>query len=928
MRRHSSPIASSLLLGLVLLAAPGCARAPEDLYARASESASAGDAQSAVVDLKAALQKKPDFAAARVLLGAQMLELGDPEAAAKELQAAIKLGARPADLLQLLVRAELDRGNPAAALRMLAARPDRAFDADLWNFRGEALTATQDTQGALRAFGQALRLDARSADAHLGLARIAWAAGNLGEADREFARAATLGPANHRVWLAKGEFHLARRQFPPALAAFRTADKLAKGMNRWPAQVGVARTLLFSGDVAGAQKVVDEIIQEKPSLPMGRYVSALVAYQKHDRTKASAELDRVLARVPGHVPSISLQGAIYMDQQRWVDAKEALVRVVALTPKDVSARKMLATAYLRLGRVAKAVEVLEPARELAPGDPQLLAMLGAAYLQAGQSDRGLATMEQAAALAPSSPEFRTQLALGRLALGETATGTSELRTAANLRADDLRADVLLVMVLLRQGKAEEALAEAKRLIAEKPAEPVRYNLAALALLDLRQFDAAEAMLGQALRISPGFVAAQLNLAAIALRRGNVDLAYRQYEQIWNKGKRSYPALAALVQIDMRRGRARDAIARLERTCAEQPRALEPRSMLLAYYEQSRSVRKAAEIAKQSYDIQPRNPAVRLDYAKALLADGRSAQAIDVLEALVSDLPDALDARYALASARLAAGYANVARTDAEQALVLSQGKHVPTLALAIQLAADADGIAAAARWVKALRAERGDVPDVQMLEGDIATREKRWPDAIAAYQRALAAAPRQELLTRLVRAQVSAGRSDDARAALGSWLERHPEDRAAQSLLADIHFSAGNLRDAQRLYEAVLKATPEDPALLNNLAWVYLELGNPKANTVAEHALRLMPNSPDIMDTVAWTRFKAGRLSGVQELLRLAAERDPNPEIRFHLASVLVSIGDRINARDELDRILAPGTPAFPSREKAEALRRSLQGSA
>ncbi len=541
-----------LVAAFLAFALTACARSPEDLYARALEFSKAGDPGSAVVDLKNALQEQPNFGAARKLLGEQYLRLGDSASAIKELQRALEQGEAEHELLPLILRAELDNGNAAAVLERLNKLNADDLSASLWTLRGEALLDARDPSAARDAFANALRLDSSSADAHLGLARIAWAANDSATADREFAQSLKLAPNSPRAWLAKGDFALSRRQFPAAIEAFEAAHKSGQGFDRIRAKIGLARTYIFNGDKDKAQVNVDLVLKQAPDLPMAHYLAALLAHQKGEYPRAEEQLALVLARAPDHVPSIFLKGVVYAAQEKWLQAEQDLSRVVAMVPNDLQSRKLLATVYLRQGQVEKAITALEGAQSLGSDDPQFQAMLGGAYMRAGQSAQGMAAMERAAELAPTQPEFRTQVALGNLAIGDSALATEQLRAAANQSAEDMRSDMLLVMVLLRDKKFDEALAEAQRLIRENPKDPIRYNLAAAAWIGKGNDAQAEQVLRQALKINPKFGPAKLNLALLAQKRNDVDGAYRLFQEAFADDKTNYRALAAIVQIDLHR----------------------------------------------------------------------------------------------------------------------------------------------------------------------------------------------------------------------------------------------------------------------------------------------------------------------------------------------------------------------------------------
>ena len=141
-------------------------------------------------------------------------------------------------------------------------------------------------------------------------------------------------------------------------------------------------------------------------------------------------------------------------------------------------------------------------------------------------------------------------------------------------------------------------------------------------------------------------------------------------------------------------------------------------------------------------------------------------------------------------------------------------------------------------------------------------------------------------------------------------------------ILADLLAQDGQRAQARQAYEYVLRVSPDNPLALNNLAWILLADGDRNSVVYAERALLLSPNNPNVLDTVAWMRFKSGRRDGVLELLQRALKIRASPEIRYHLAEVLSSSGDRAGARRELDAILAPGAPLFTSRNLAVALRK------
>ena len=90
-----------MVAGLCVLLA-SCGRdSPESMVKSARDYLAKGDSSAAVIQLRNALQKTPNNAEARYLLGTTLTERRDPAGAVKELRMAVQLGypaARPAAL--------------------------------------------------------------------------------------------------------------------------------------------------------------------------------------------------------------------------------------------------------------------------------------------------------------------------------------------------------------------------------------------------------------------------------------------------------------------------------------------------------------------------------------------------------------------------------------------------------------------------------------------------------------------------------------------------------------------------------------------------------------------------------------------------------------------------------------------------------------
>ncbi len=228
------------------------------------------------------------------------------------------------------------------------------------------------------------------------------------------------------------------------------------------------------------------------------------------------------------------------------------------------------------------------------------------------------------------------------------------------------------------------------------------------------------------------------------------------------------------------------------------------------------------------------------------------------------------------------------------------------------------GIDAALATADRLQTQDQDFPAIKALKGDIYLAANRPADAVAAYTEANDAAPSSLLMTRLAGALLRSKRPDDATKLLLNWLSQHADDVVATEQVAEIDIATGKFDDAAKYLEQLLRMKPHDPVALNNLAWVYQQQGEPaKAQALARQAYVLAP-SPQTADTLGWILTTSGNAQNGVALLRQASGEASaaDPRILFHFAVALKDVGNRDEAKKNLETVVANKNDF---KEKAEA---------
>jgi tetratricopeptide (TPR) repeat protein len=139
------------------------------------------------------------------------------------------------------------------------------------------------------------------------------------------------------------------------------------------------------------------------------------------------------------------------------------------------------------------------------------------------------------------------------------------------------------------------------------------------------------------------------------------------------------------------------------------------------------------------------------------------------------------------------------------------------------------------------------------------------------------------------------------------------------------HYTAsGRYKDAIAQYQEIQRQAPANVVVLNNLASLYQREGDSRALATAEQALKLAPDNPSVQDTLGWILVEQGQVKRGQEWLRKALMAAPrHATIRYHHAVALARSGNRVQARAELEKLLAD-SPQFPDAEHARVLLKGL----
>lgn len=914
-----------LAISATVLTACGADEDPAKLTASARQYLDKDDAKAAIIQLKTALQKAPQSAEARFLLGRALLASGDAGGAAIELRRALELRHPEVEVAPELARALLAQGE----LRELTEKfgetslPDKAAEADLrvtlaraWGGLGRREEARAAAQAALRAvpdYGPAniflARLQADTGDID----------GAIAAADEQLQRT----PTDAEGWQVRGDLlAFGKRDADGALAAYRKALEIKP--DHVPAHSGAMTILLGKRDLEGAKAQLAALRKVLPKHPQTTYFAANVALLGKEIDKAQEHAQQLLKIAPNNPRVLQLAGAVEFERGSLVLAEGHLARAIALAPGLDVARRMLALVHLRRSEPGKALTVIQPLLERPEPGAAIWSMKAQAHVQLGELQEAEAAFAQAAKLNPDDERAQAALAVSKVLRGDTDAGLAQLRSLA-ADADSSVADLPLIATLVRKRDYDGALKAIDVLERKQPDRPVAASLRGRVLLAKGDRAGATKAFERALEIQPAFFPAAAALAQIALADKRPQDAQAIVDKVLAADPKNSQALIASAALKARAGAKREEIvAMFTRAIQQVPADAAPRLALINYQLAQKESKAALSTAQQAVAALPEHAGLLDALGRAQAISGDTQQAASSFGKLAKMMPSSPAPYLRLAEVHWAAKNADATIEALQRALAI-EPKQLQAQRALVETYMSKDMPAEARAVAQQIQQQRPKSDIGYLIEGNMDASRQRWDAALAVYRKGLEVAPKStELAMKIHTALAASKRVNEADRHASTWTKSNPDDAGFRFYLGDVALSRRDLPAAEQSYREVLRLQPENALALNNVAWLMAVQKKPGAVALAERAVELLPDRPVILDTLATALEADGQTAKAVAVQRQAlALNDKDPEMRLNLARLLVLTGDKSGARAELDKLAALGD-GFPRQRAVEALRKQL----
>jgi tetratricopeptide (TPR) repeat protein len=478
----------------------------------------------------------------------------------------LKPSDQTAAAVQLLrARALHAAGQPDAALAIVdRLEKDPASDPRLAFTLGVILAEWEKYDRAETAFSHALEGDPANLEILHNVGLAAFRAGHLDRAQNVFEIALRQRPEDVESLVNLARVHAARGSSETALVLLAQARRLAPG--RADLLAYLARMYAEAGFFNGAADAYEEYLKLQPQdhtarrergfsyCRFGRMQTALADlnwYVKDyprepvghfelglcetlgDESQALQHLSEALRLNPDFTQAHQARGWLLQREGKWQEALPDVKFVVEREPKNSMALLQMGRIYLELDRPAEAVVFLRRACELAPEHTGVLKQLHRALRSLGQNEEAAAVLQKLKTADPDRTPLKAAAQifdyLGLDPAEQRERFRRNLMHAITASPSDPELRVQLGVLLLSEGKAEEALAAFRECLALSPNARV-LNEGAAALVEHKQYSLAREFLTRVVAADPS-VENRLDLAAATFHSAGPEASLAEIEKI-------------------------------------------------------------------------------------------------------------------------------------------------------------------------------------------------------------------------------------------------------------------------------------------------------------------------------------------------------------------------------------------------------------
>jgi len=397
---------------------------------------------------------------------------------------------------------------------------------------------------------------------------------------------------------------------------------------------------------------------------------AALCFSSQQAAQGVKKIEMAQKRDPALSASYLNLASYYASSGEFAKAIEQYKALLKIDARNARALLGLAALYQISGREGEALAQYR--RGAQERIPEAFLAQASLYQKTGETDRAVQALDQAIKLDPGAAaplEMKGRLLVAAKKYREALQLFEQMKAVSHDAAATLRIGTYLAM----QDRLRAAQ-QARRLIASRPGSAAGHLALASVYESQQDLAGAVSELSDAIRVDPGNVEARVRLGNLFEARQEFDRAMATYQDALRVRPCAPAPLFAQGALLERTGRKKEAVGKY-RALLESREGFVPALNNLAclcadgYGDEQEALR----LAVSAFMREPWNAAIMDTVGYALFKNGRSDQAVQVLERAVQRLPRDPSVRYHLALAYSQSGDKPGAEQSLKKSLELGEG---------------------------------------------------------------------------------------------------------------------------------------------------------------------------------------------------------------------------------------------------------------
>jgi tetratricopeptide (TPR) repeat protein len=709
-------------------------------------------------------------------------------------------------------------------------------------------------------YSNAVQIDSRFARAHYQLGQTYLKLGDSSRAFQELSRSVELAPDNYRAHIDLANLLVTARNpdgSPNAdyLKEARVHLDLLHEKQPQNPEVFEAWADYYSAqnNVGAALQEMQKAIAADPTRSESYLNLALLQLRSNLPDQAEANFKKAADLDSKAMNAQLALGGFYQSRNRMPEAEQQFKHAIELAPKDPAPREALVRLYMVEGKKADAEAFLKQAKIDLSDIPEGYRLLGDFYFANGDLDKATAEYASLYSDHPKNAQVKRnyiQLLILKNRLDEAAKLNDELLKA---NAHDVDAQVYRGQIQLRRNDATGAVDALQQALKDDPNNAVaHYQLGAA--FDMQHNEGrAESEWREAVRLRPDLTDAQRALAALEVRRGDLDALTQTAQQIISGAPQAPDGYLMRALAEMNRQKYSDAQQDLTKAMGLAPGSPAPFVQMGNLHQLQKQYVEAIKFYQQALDKDAASTDALQGIMNVYLLQKQPDQAIAAARAQIAKSPST-GGFYDLLGTALFQNKKDFSGAEAafRKAIEIDKNNSDALLKLGEVQAAQGSVSQALALYQQSIKDHPREIA-FYILAGEMYESQSEWNNAKAMYQKALEIQPQNPLASNnLAYVMLQQGGNVDVALAMAQTARRGmPDSSNAADTLGWAYFQKGVYQSAIDMFQESLRlnekrGAADDPTVHYHLGLAYQKVNQPaQARQQLERALKINPNNSD-----------------------------------------------------------------------------------